>query len=563
VNFWWLSNFARVGVERAAVEALARDEAWFVLTAWRINGYRLSADGVITAHGAEYLVRLIYPDAFPMAPAWVEPQDGETRWSRHQYGAGGILCLELRPDNWSPAATGADVLRSAHSLLSSENPLGDGDKGTVLSAHQIGDLQAYDWGREPVLVGEGCLKRIQQGEASDVLGLRWSAEDGVWPILVTDAQDRSSPRRPTGFDLGTMRFEIPVVLARAQAPASPPADRAGLAEALGVALDAETYPHALLALIIGAEGITPYHSPDTQQVYVRDGVKLPDEAEVRSGRSEAGASKTVAVIGVGSVGSKIAESLLRAGVFSQVLVDGDVLLPGNLERHTLDWRDVGFRKANAVRRRLLHIASGADIQVVASNLNWQKSAKTHASQLDKITACDLIVDATGDPATSLFLGALAADIGKPIVSVEVFEGGLGCLVARAIPGRDPSYGLGRAAYNAYCEQENVAPPQCGRRRYEAIAEDGAPVVADDAAVTIAAGHGARVVLDVLDGTVGEGEAAFLLLGIRKGWLFQHHGHSISLDVGAPPPAADVEDEDAQAFAMGLIKEVLGATTASE
>lgn len=564
MTLWWLSNFARVGAERTAVERLALDEGWFKLSTWRINAFRLSAEGVITAREHDYPVRLIYPDAFPSVPAWVEPQDSDVRWSDHQYGKGGVLCLELRPDNWSPDATGADVLRSAFNLLDRENPLGEGEHDAVESAHQVGDLQAYDWGREPVLIGDGCRQRILKGEAGDVRALRWSADDDVWPILVSDAVDRASPRRPAAFDLGTLRFEIPVALAYTEPPAATPEDRAALAIALGVPLDAETYPNALLALAVGADRMVPYHSPDAASVYARKWVVLSDEAEVRSGRAEVGRGRSVAVVGAGSVGSKIAESLLRAGVFTQVLVDGDVLLPANLERHSLDWRDVGFRKANAVRRRLLHVAPGADVQAIAANLNWQRSARTHANQIDKVAACDLIVDATGDAATSLLLGAIAAEAEKPFVSVEVFEGGLGCLVARSIPGRDPAYVGGRAAYNAYCEQMNVAPPKSGHRRYEAIAEDGAPVVADDAVVTIAAGHAARVVLDILDEAIGPQDAAWLLLGARAGWLFQHHGHGISLDVGAPASAPTFAVDDAgRDFALALAKEALGATASSE
>jgi len=113
VRLWWLSEYRRVGIERTAVEALAASQPWFMLRVWEISGFRLAAVGEIIAHGVSYPVRLIYPDPFPSVPAWVEPQDPNAKWSSHQYGAGGTLCLELRPDNWIPTATGADVLRSA------------------------------------------------------------------------------------------------------------------------------------------------------------------------------------------------------------------------------------------------------------------------------------------------------------------------------------------------------------------------------------------------------------------------------------------------------------------
>lgn len=564
MKLWWLADFARVRAEKRAVEQLAASEGWFTLTDWRINEFRFSAEGVIKTHSVEYPVRLVYPDQFPSVPVWVEPQDPEARWSDHQYGKGGLLCLELRPDNWSPGASGADVLRSAFDLLRIENPLGEGEHGQVASAHQIGDVQSYDWGQYPVLIGAGCLERLRSGGAANICALRWAAEDDVWPILVFDAVDRARPQHRPSFDFGTFRLELPVVVGRAEVPIPAPTNRADLAAALGVQFDPEHQERSLVAIAVGVDRVTAFHSPDADSVFSRKWVVLPEQTGLRSGRQDAAHGKTVAVVGLGSVGSKIAETLLRSGVHSFLLVDGDILLPANLERHTLDWRDVGLRKANAVKRRLLHIVPGATIDVIATNLNWQRSARTHADQIERLAGCDLIIDATGDVPSALMLGAIAAENDKPFVSAEVFEGGLGCLVARAIPGRDREYVSGRASYNAYCDQQNVAPPPSGQRSYEALTDSGEPLVADDAAVTMAAGHTARVALDTLDGRLAPTDAAWLLIGFRAGWLFARHGHTISLDVGpASVPSAEEDDMETRAFVAALAKEALGAATPAE
>jgi hypothetical protein len=344
-----------------------------------------------------------------------------------------------------------------------------------------------------------------------------------------------------------------------------PTDRAALASPLGLELDPELYKGALVALAISSDRITPFHSTDSESVFMRKWVVLPEQTGLRSGRQEIAIVKTVAIIGLGSVGSKIAEMLLRSGIHQLLLVDGDVLLPANLERHALDWRDVGFRKANAVKRRLLHIVPGATISVIASNLNWQRSSRIHADQIERIAACNLIVNATGDPPSTLMLGAVAAENAKSFLSVEVFEGGLGCLLGRALPGRDPAYVAGRGAYMAYCEQQNVEPPPTGRGNYDAFTDDGEPLVADDAAATITAAHAARVALDILDENVGEADTAWLLIGFRKGWLFERHGHTIGLDVGLAPGqvVSQEEDEEARTFALALAKEALGANKTAQ
>ncbi len=562
MNLWWLTDSARVGREKAAVEQLAAESGWFELTRWTLDADRLAVEGVITAHGVGYPVILIYPDLFPAVPAWVRPQDAKARWSDHQYGDGGSLCLELRPDNWSPSATGADVLRSAYNLLDTENPLGDGDHPRAPSDHRIGEVQSYTWGREPVLVRAGCIERLASGGAEAVTAMRWAADDEVWPIFVYDAADQARARHPPAFDISSLRWEIPVLISSSPAPSALPKGREALLEALG--LETEIQPDAaMLVIATGGERPQAYHSPKSDDVFTRKWVVLPDDRDTRSGRATAAAGKRVAVVGLGSVGSKIAEIVMRAGISRLHLVDGDVMLPGNLERHTLDWRDIGFRKAFAVRRRLLHIVPGADITLTTSNLDWQRSARVAASDLDAIAECDLIVDATGSATASLLLGAIAEEAEKPFVSAEAFEGGLGCLIARFVPGHDPPYLSGRQAYQAFCDEQNVRPPASGRAGYEAFSEEGEPLVADDAAITITAGHAARVVLDILDDAVGAVETAWLLMGFKTGWLFTRHGELIALDLGAPPPPrSTVEDLAAAAFALALAKEARGAALPS-
>ena len=555
MKFWWLTDTPRLGAERRAVEALAAIEGWFELDRWRFHEGKLCAEGVIVAHAQRYAVRLVYPDQFPEVPAWVEPQEG-ARWTTHQYGAG-TLCLQLRPDNWIPSATGADVLRSAYDLLVIENPLGKGGERAP-SAHQVGEIQAYDWGANPVLIGAACRERLLAGRADDLKALRWMAADEVWPILLHDAEDRQSTRGLPGADINSWRFEIPVIVTPVIPSASTP-DRAALIDAGGFAPETAALLSGsnALAVFVGGGELTAYHllaegGPHRRRVFV-----LPEESGLRSGRAPEAVAKQVAIVGAGSLGSKIAESLLRSGVTRMTLVDGDVLLPANLERHALDWRDVGFRKVHGLKRRLLGIAPGSEITVVDQNLNWQRSARTHAWQTAAVADCDVVIDATGDAATALFLGAVADANGRPFVSAEVFEGGIGALVATSLPVRDPPFAAGRAAFLAWCDAQGKKAPETGPRRYEALAEDGTPIVADDAAVTTTAGHTARIVLDIIDGRPPPVSAAWLLLGYQKAWLFDGHCHTIRLSVGERAAAdAPTEDAESKAFVMALVKDWL-------
>jgi hypothetical protein len=287
-------------------------------------------------------------------------------------------------------------------------------------------------------------------------------------------------------------------------------------------------------------------------------VVVPDGSGYRSGRAPDAAKRRVAIVGAGSVGSKLAECLARAGVHRLTLVDGDIMLPANLERHALDWRDVGYRKVKALKRRLLSIVPGARVKEIPNNLNWQRSARTHAWQVEAIAKCDVIVDATGDVPTALFLGAVAAANGRAFVSIEVFEGGIGALVASCVPQRDPVYAKARAAFVSWCDTQGIPAPKGTGRRYESLSEEGTPLVADDAAVTMAVGHGARVVLDIVDGRPAAREAAWMLVGFQKAWLFDGHGHTIRMSVGVPEEReTSPVDDEALAFAVAVVQEAVG------
>ncbi len=78
------------------------------------------------------------------------------------------------------------------------------------------------------------------------------------------------------------------------------------------------------------------------------------------------------IVGVGALGTVIAESLLRAGVGTLTLVDRDVVELTNLQRQTL-YTEADAReakpKALAARDRLVQIDSGADVRAVVEDFS--------------------------------------------------------------------------------------------------------------------------------------------------------------------------------------------------
>ena len=99
-----------------------------------------------------------------------------------------------------------------------------------------------------------------------------------------------------------------------------------------------------------------------------------------------------AVIGVGAVGSRVAEHLALAGIKHLTLVDPDDLSSNNLGRHVLTRDLLGVNKARGLANHLVRRMPGLDVKYHANSmLSWLETARPNDFEV--------IVLATGDSAT--------------------------------------------------------------------------------------------------------------------------------------------------------------------
>lgn len=116
--------------------------------------------------------------------------------------------------------------------------------------------------------------------------------------------------------------------------------------------------------------------------------------------------RRMVMIGAGSLGGALAETLAREGQFRWTLVDDDLLLPHNLVRHTLIRQAVGHPKVAAVGRRLASIRNDVEVEGLPANV----LTPAHREELDKrLDTADLIFDASASIAVSRWLSDRAGD----------------------------------------------------------------------------------------------------------------------------------------------------------
>ena len=472
-------------------------------------------------------MKMVYPAYFPDVPPQVKPVEPE-RLSMHQYGSDGELCLEFRPDNWSPEFTGAMMIESACRLLTGEAP-SEGEIAEVPSAHRASlgrDLRST-WFR--VVVPPELHAAIIALEPAQLLPAQFGGHFTSDRVIVNPLRlgSEDAPLWSTQYVIEEATLRPGFVLRLAAGASIPtPLDRSLVRELLSAAgatdaldkLDKAT--GELYILFAATDELRLVSLPAEQdKIYNYVTVALPEPRTRLSEDYGSLGAKAVAIVGCGSVGSKIAASLARSGVGRFVLVDEDVLIPGNLARNDLDVRSVGIHKVDAVSTRIKHINPRATIDVRRLALGGQEASSSADNVFKSIAGCDLIIDATADPQGFNLCAAIARREKKPMVWGEVFAGGIGGLVARSRPNFDPPPHYARRQLLAWCASHEV-PWEGIAIDYDHEPADGPPLVADDAAVSIIASHMTAIATDILlrekDSRFGSPAYA---IGFAKKWIF--------------------------------------------
>lgn len=529
---WWLAQPSRARQESLAIAELENQHAWLRNVEWFIGkDARLSANFEVQRLGRVIPMSIHYPSFFPDMPPQVVPREA-VLLSGHQYGSGGELCLEYRPDNWEASFTGAMMIESAHRLLEGEEPT-EGVRAVVDSAHSTTVSQDVRSSKLRFLVSSGFASAIRSLEVCTPTQIEVSEH-------FTAKHWIAVPRRLGGDDdpLWTAEADVPLnrrrngfaVRVDAALKSSIRADYDSINDIAGtlkheglLALLRETADEAVI--LIECEGdfhlMWLLNGSGKREIFGYTSVSAPaDVSRLPSGYDHLSVA-SVAIVGCGSVGSKIAASLARAGVGSFVLVDGDIFFPANLVRNDLDWRSVGLNKPDAVAERIHEIMPSARVATWRVVLGGQESSSSTDAALVAVGRCDLIVDATADPLIFNLCASVSRNEKKTLVWGEVFGGGIGGMIARVRPDVEPVPHAAKRQLLQWCTDRGREPPAGENVQYGLVSDESSPpLVADDTDVGVIAAHMTRLALDALTRTESLFPQPAYAIGLKAEWIFE-------------------------------------------
>ncbi len=574
MRFWYLEDHARLAAEREDLERLQHKSIYVQSIEWVLIDGQLAFKAAIRVNGRDYPLEFIYPNLFPHVPPIVRPQDKIVLGSGHQY-LNGTLCLEWGPDNWRPSVTGVQVLESAIRLLRAEIPTGNVYVESVPSRHRLTLGQELRTSKWRLYVSVQMLLNLVRLPHTTLARIKYSLikrPDSALAVIDEIAAMRDGITAWTSEVLPKSvctesgeGFLIKADIAsEVLKNISDTISLQRVLEAFGINMKSAMGSRPAVFILTDAVQYLRAFYVDTvsgqSKLYCLANLISPADASERRLPTELDSlvNVSVGIVGLGSMGSKIALSLARSGVRQFTLVDDDVFLPENICRHALDFRDVGSHKVDSIKNALLRLGHGFNFRTYRANITEQESTSYLAEILDRLGNCDLLIDATASPRVFNLLSHVSTYCSKPMVWSEVFAGGIGGLIGRSRPGIDPDPQTMRLVFLGYVDEQSESVPSGEVNDYTAQFNNEV-LSASDADVTAIASHTTRLILDTLaDATCSQFPQSMYLVGLRSEWLFGAPFHTIPIEtdqfVSDQVPAAMSEEalRDLDAFLKAVI-----------
>jgi len=144
--------------------------------------------------------------------------------------------------------------------------------------------------------------------------------------------------------------------------------------------------------------------------------------------------KKILIIGLGSIGSPVAIQMARAGVEALLLVDKDIVVPGNTVRWALGMNAVGLHKAIALAEYISQNYPSVNLTAKPMQIGHPEASQNEVEDLiSMINGVDLVIDATASIEVNQYISSLCKDQGVAYQWLSTTEGAYGGIIGRILP----------------------------------------------------------------------------------------------------------------------------------
>ena len=566
MKFWWHSNQHRLGIEKTAIAELESSSGWLENVEWSLDdSFCLKAVFDLCLEHQRFQLQITYHHTYPSSPPSIAPVENICV-SGHQYRSGD-LCLQIRPDNWSPDDyTGADMIQSAYELFVEETPDKDGVVLTAPSEHNVPSVIEMRGKTDRLYVSNTAQQILASGSldrAKIKLGFNYYFCGGKLRRVVfihglTKGDFSWSPTDvPKALADAVYLYDGMLIHSQLQGTSlSQISEESHLATCLDSGLIPSNSDYYYL--IVSADGEVVLFCKHYGRFFRCSTILQPEESGHRTGSDFNKLSgRRVGIVGLGSLGSKIAVSLARSGVGNFVLVDSDILHPGNLERHDADWRDVGLHKADITARRLRLLSPQVTCDVRSTMIGAQVSSSEAGNVDTALGNCDLVIDATAEAEVFNHLARIVTLSNSTLVWGAVFAGGVGSEIGRSRPKKDPSpFHIRNSINQVYDSADETAPLAASRQNYDGSSDDSI-LIATDTEVSATATLMTNLSLDALIAREpSRYDAHAYLIGHAQAWIFESPFHVQPIISDAPLRTDETQPDEEfmeKDFIDGLIR----------
>lgn len=395
-----------------------------------------------------YNFEVIFPRFFPFQPIIVKNKE-EKRLSKHEYNDK-TMCLKWGIDNWNENITIKNIIENLIELLEVENPYGEehgiaenGDEfsfsqtivrnaNTLLIDHETFDLFNKEKGSGEFLIKKTDLynlffvSKIDNKKIKQLVKTKNRIEFEYWNLNDKGEIDGIS----NDVLLSKYLKEKECCLIHYKE------------EKKYLLLRKVLIPYKIKKNVIESIPEEQHDSFLKDPVYRIESIAIKfidDEKKKRLNIEYNVLSKKIAIMGLGSIGSRVLLDLSRAGFNNFLLCDDDIFLPNNIIRHELDEEHIGEYKIEALAKKVKKsINPKAKFELDCFALNGQESSNHTNRLFEQLSTCELIIDCTADSNLIFSLNEIINKIDINYISGSVLNGGVGNVLIKREKGSNLS-----------------------------------------------------------------------------------------------------------------------------